>query len=318
MLLKQFSGVLIFILAGSGCSIYQSNETGSFYLDRQSIEDKLCAGMYEVHTPLSNGPKVTLNKNMFFFTETAENVEKNYVAQSSPENCWAASLETAFKAVNINYSQKRFLDALNKHCPISLSDSATLNQVIFAATDVHLTDGGKWIGQFKEKGLDIDFGDLFNMLNLIPGINAHFEIQTSYQREAEKFFLFREGRSTNYSSSNNVNWTTSDKNNKIISRGGIRLILTLSDLLSAMDNDYPVIVGLNESGGGHTVVLRKVNFFAGGGYKSEQNDRYSYTLNQKDYLDYVEYLDPLSKEPLQKEDGDYFLQRVAFAFYIDP
>ena len=314
----RLATVLLSWCSITSCEIGHSYETGHFYLDRQYIEADLCAGMYSIEAMLKNGPKVNRDQSNLFFEEKLENIDSFYVRQNAETVCWAASLETVFRFLGYKYRQQQFLDSLDKHCPSTISDEATLNQIIFAATDVHLVDGGQWLGQYPTKGIDIDFGDFINLLNLIPGIQAEFKMNTSHHREAEEFFLIRSGGQAQSGSSNGVYWKPTSKGHFAPAEGGLTIIRSLDDLIIAMDHKYPVVVGLEKGGSGHTVVLTQIVFFPGGGASKNSNGAYTYNVNKKAYLYSVEYLDPnLGPTPIRM-GGSEFLEDVIFSFYVDP
>lgn len=300
----------------AGCSISPFGETGSFYTDFQVFEEKMCAGMYEIEYPLSNGTKPERLTNKMLFWETTKNIERYYVTQSSPTVCWSASLETVFRYVGLNFTQLEFRQALSSKCPKSTDSSATANQVLFAASERHAKGEGIWLGKYPKRGIDIDYCDALNLLGLIPGFDAGCRFESSYHRAAQEFFFVRQRRIQEGDSLGTITMSRTDRNSgRVIYEKEIVLIKTLPDLLRAMDKGYPIFVGMNNKGYGHTVVLKDVSFYVDK-YQKMSNGRYFYEINKNSYLKNVKYLDPVLGPAPIPMSGDKFLEKVAFSFYI--
>lgn len=221
-----------------------------------------------------------------------KNIANHFVPQSDPNICWAASLETTFKYVGKQYKQEEFVSALKEKCPAKLSNTASVNQMLFAVTDRHLSNDGRWMGEFSmENYADIGLGKLLRAFSQGPHEHRWIKpIQTAA-----------------------ITWGDTRKTDgRLVSKGKIKIIKSIAELILAIDANYPVIAGLKQSQGGHTVVVSKIEFRPGGNLNADN----VYELDHRAYLNYVYYLDPASG--IRKKSGDYFLENTAFMIYIAP
>ncbi len=272
----------------------------------------------------SNKKIITKSFQAPIFTRELKDISKYFVSQSDPNICWAASLETAFRYIGKQYKQTDFVSALKNRCLAKLSKTASVNQMFFAATEKHLTDGGKWIGKFPNRNYAVvDFGELskvfspiyFNDIKGLPGHNWTGKSPTgNYSSFYVTLFGVQIGQYEEEEPPiEGIAWeTTRDSDRRKISEGKIQLIKSVAELIFAMNDNYPVIAGFKQSQGGHAVVISKIEFRPGG----RLNTKNVYELDHRAYLNYVHFLDPTSG--LRKMAGDYFLENTAFMFYIDP
>ncbi|SNX61243.1 hypothetical protein SAMN06296273_2694 [Nitrosomonas ureae] len=257
---------------------------------------------------------------------TLKNISSYFVSQSDPHFCWAAALETAFRYSGSQYKQEEFVSALKKRCSAKLSKTASVNQMFFAATDRHLSDGGRWIGKFPARHYaTVNFGDLLKAFSpfyisdnqRVPGHNLAGSFPS---RNHSSFYLTAMGiQAGQYVEpdfpTEEIPWKTTRKSDgKLISEGKIKLIKSVAELILAINDNYPVIAGFKQSQGGHAVVISAIEFRPGGNLNANN----VYELDNRAYLNYVYFLDPTSgPEPIGMS-GDYFLENTAFAFYIAP
>lgn len=68
----------------------------------------------------------------------------SYVPQDSETSCYAAALQSGFKQLGVEYSQRRFQEAIGNECFGTSSRPLSLSQIIFATTKTHLRSGGIW------------------------------------------------------------------------------------------------------------------------------------------------------------------------------
>lgn len=257
---------------------------------------------------------------------TLKNISSYFVSQSDPHICWAAALETAFRYTGSQYKQEEFVSALKKRCSAKLSKTASVNQMFFAATDRHLSDGGRWIGKFPARHYaTVNFGDLLKAFSpfyisdnqRVPGHNLAGSFPS---RNHSSFYLTAMGiQAGQYVEpdfpTEEIPWKTTRKSDgKLISEGKIKLIKSVAELILAINDNYPVIAGFKQSQGGHAVVISGIEFRPGGNL----NVNNVYELDSRAYLNYVYFLDPTSGPEPIGISGDYFLENTAFAFYIAP
>lgn len=257
---------------------------------------------------------------------TLKNISGHFVPQSDPNICWAAALETAFRYTGSQYKQEEFVSALKKRCSAKLSKTASVNQMFFAATDRHLSDGGRWIGKFPTRHYaTVNFGDLLNTFSPFyisnnQGVPGHNWAGSSPTGNHSSFYLTAMGIQVGQYAepdfpTEEIPWKTTRKSDgKLISEGKIKLIKSVAELILAINDNYPVIAGFKQSQGGHAVVISGIEFRPGGNL----NAKNIYELDHRAYLNYVYYLDPTSGPKPIGMSGDYFLENAAFAFYIDP
>jgi len=303
-----------------GCSVSPFGEQGKFRYKPQVLEERFCIGKYEIKKPLENGPFVDTNPTNLFFMETLDGIDQYYVEQRTLTSCWSAALETALKYAGLNFTQEHYRRALRDHCPLETSDAATANQILFAASETHAPGKGIWVGQTPDRGLDIDWCHLVNWAVLIPGIEQaqcfsnNGSTQNKQAPDISEFYAldFVTGKAN---SSNGI--TMYNRDAKFGYEKNIILISSLKELLVAMDKRYPVVVGMNQLGGGHVVNLKTVVFHTAQYYKNPGEEAYTYTIRDDSYLDYVFYLDPMRGSDPIKMDGDEFLDTVEFAFYVE-
>lgn len=313
--LKQYVWpyILYTTLCISGCSINPFGEVGSYYGDANVLEDNLCAGMYELSYPLSNGRNSAASG--LFVVEATEGIENYYAAQISADVCWSASLETVFKYSGLNFSQQQFRQALNSKCPISNSGAVTANQILFAATEAHAKGQGIWVGKYPKKGLDIDYCDIVNVIGLIPSIIGRCDIQSNYHRKAHDVFLLSLGQESP-ALFDSISMSATDGSGHQLYEKKIILIKSLAELIIAMDKGYPVFVALNGEYLGHTVVLKQISFYVEN-YKINLRGRREYDSYSNVFVTEVDYLDPMrGSGPVTEKKTDTFFKNVAFSFYI--
>lgn len=304
-------------------NFYSNNSYSNFgskeYLD--SLSKQL--GM----APFVPSSKELISKNHHapIDSRVLKNISNYFVPQSDPSICWAAALETAFRYIGKQYKQEDFVLALKNRCAAKLSKTASVNQMFFAATDMHLNDGGRWIGKFPKRNYAVvDFkellkafspfyfgdrqlpghnwtgstpsGNYYSFYVTVPGIQVGQYEEADFPTEA-------------------IEWkTTSKSDGRLISEGKIKLIKSVAELILAINDNYPVVAGFKQSQGGHAVTISGIEFRPGGVLDANN----VYRLDHRAYLNYVYYLDPTSgPEPIGMS-GDYFLENVAFMFYIDP
>ncbi|PRO73500.1 hypothetical protein C6Y40_11335 [Alteromonas alba] len=306
---------LIVLLSLSACSVNPFDDVGSFYSNFQVFEEKMCSGTYKLEYPIKNGRKSKSAISKKFYEKT-DGIEQYYAFQASEDTCWSASLETAFRYAGLEFTQEQFRDALGSSCPDSGNRAATANQILFAASEAHASGAGLWLGKIPRRGIDIDYCDVVNILSLLPKVqSANCKIESSFHREADEFFLVRQGGDFSYSPDGFTMSSTNPKTGKLIYEKQLVIIKSLSDMLVAMDKDYPVFVAMNRKGRGHTVVLRDVTFYTSI-YKENDKGGYNYTTDSNTHLEKVSFLDPTERSTPRIMTGDRFLEKVAFSFYI--
>lgn len=254
-----------------------------------------------------------------------QGIEKYYVQQANPQVCWAASLETAFRYIGKPYQQQEFTNALQSQCSLKTSERATVNQMFFAATDRHLNSGGQWISNFqKQPVMSIDFGELAKRFSPFWFDNHQSTLQNSGWRSqinAKQSYFYANtpaidmGQVTTPSMPRDrVTWTTTrNTDGKIVSHGEIKLVHSVAEMILAMKNNYPLIVGFSGDVSGHTGVITRLNFKPGGTYSGG-----TYYLDHRARLEQVYYLDPLLDEHPVSLSADQFLANARFVFYLDP
>ena len=255
-----------------------------------------------------------------------DNIESYYAPQKNKDVCWAASLETAFNYIGIKYKQEEFVSALKARCSTKLSKSATVNQMFFAATDRHINSGGRWISKFPKRSYTvIDFGELlksfspFHVGNNEPLPGHSWTGSTPSGSYSSLYATIPGVQVGQYEKpdfpTEEIKWTTTRKaDGKLISKGKIKLIKSVSELILAMKHKYPVVAGFNQATGGHTVVISRIHFRPGGRLGLDN----IYYLDGRSYLAYVYFLDPLYGPEAIGMSGPEFLDDAAFMFYIDP
>ena len=62
---------------------------------------------------------------------------KNFIAQDTPQLCWAATLAMAFKHSKADHKQEQFLQVIRDICGSTGTEGATLNQIVYALHYVH-------------------------------------------------------------------------------------------------------------------------------------------------------------------------------------
>lgn len=254
-------------------------------------------------------------------------ISRYFVPQSDPNICWAASLETAFRYIGNQYKQEEFVSALKERCSAKLSKTASVNQMFFAATGRHLSDGGRWIGKFPARHYaTVNFGELLKAFSPfyisdnqgVPGHNWNGSLPSGNH---SSFYLTAMGIQVGQYvepdfPTEEISWKTTQNNDgKLISEGKIKLIKSVAELILAINDNYPVIAGFKQSQGGHTVAISEIEFRPGGEYDASRN---TYLIDGRAYLNFVHYLDPtLGPEPIGMS-GEHFLENTAFMFYVDP
>lgn len=251
-------------------------------------------------------------------------VSRFHAVQSSPDTCWAASLETAFRYLGYPYTEKQLVDTLRFSCRRKRSRTASLNQMLFAASNLYANGkGGVWLGKFPSKQyMTVDLGELSRDL-----LGVHFDFNSTYgtphpQQPAvssqdranfnvgsHQFGSLPTGEYTGAA----IELTERSADGKI-KNGKIKIVRSTWELILAIVNKNPVIVGRQVSEGGHTVVVTGVTYRPGGSYDAVAD---IHRMDHRAHLAKVSYLDPsLSRAP-DPMSGDDFLRDVVFAFYIE-
>lgn len=278
--------------------------------------------------PFVHSSKELIRKNYHapLDSRILKNISNHFVPQSDPNICWAAALETAFRYIGKQYKQEEFVSALKNQCAAKLSKTASVNQMFFAATKMHLSNGGRWIGKFPKRNyVAVDFKELlkafspfyFDDNKRLPG---HNWTGTTPSGSYYSFYVTVPGVQVGQYEEADfpteaIEWETTRKSDgRKISEGKIKLIKSVAELMLAINDNYPVIAGFKQSQGGHAVVISGIEFRPGGTLGADN----VYRVDHRAYLNYVYYLDPTSgPEPIGMS-GDYFLENTVFMFYIDP
>ena len=104
-----------------------------------------------------------------------KNIHQHHVGQIGPETCWAASLQTAFQYLGYPYTQGEILATFRDSCPRKHLKSATLNQILFAASKRYSNGKGVWLGKFPSKEyVTVDLGELSKQF-----LGVHFDYQVT-------------------------------------------------------------------------------------------------------------------------------------------
>ena len=237
---------------------------------------------------------------------------------TNPSTCWSAALETALSQTGLNYTQEQYRNALANHCPLSLSDLATANQILFAAGEAHNPGHGIWVGQNSDSGFDVDWCYLMNWFVLIPGVEYSRCTRQSQNSTPSitEFYAVDFVQSTARNSNGVDLGYKNEITNEVIKGRSLILISSLSELLVALDKDYPVIVGINIGGDHHVVNVYEAAFYAELTRKEKVDGHYEYHVDSDTLLSYVRILDPLrGNDPIRIEGND-FVSAVDFAFYV--
>lgn len=253
-------------------------------------------------------------------TVELKNIERYYAAQSNQNICWAASLETASRYKGYNFTQNNFLSALKNTCKAKLSNTATVNQIFFAASDTILGEDEKgfWIGNFPSKQkLSFDFDRLISSF-----LNKDYKSTLLNQKTPTapiNGFIFSAlgveftSEPSGKNSFDGINWKVT-RNGKYLREGRVKLIQSINSFISAIQKGHPVIAGRGNKGNGHTVVVVEVKYRPGGKY---DEDRKLYGYNHHARVEEVGYLDPLYGEEPIYVSGDEFLSNLNFSFYLE-
>jgi hypothetical protein len=107
---------------------------------------KHCLGLLDVEYNYRNPPHpASLKGDSVPFRRLSNSwVLDNAQGQKDPNACYAAALASAFASLKVHYQQNKFRDAISNECFGLGGLPLTFSQIVFAATWVHLSDGGIW------------------------------------------------------------------------------------------------------------------------------------------------------------------------------
>lgn len=149
----------------------------------------------------------------------------NFVAQSNPNICWAATLSMAFKHLDFHYTQEEFVQVNQDRCS---DKSATLPQIVHALTSVHLNEGIWYTDPPKQSGNPWPFSPMtWGGMPAVPMIGT-------FQR---------------------IGWKTTYRDGKPAREGAVVPLYNTSDVLGFIANKMPVVVGYKVSGRRHVALL---------------------------------------------------------------
>lgn len=300
----------------------------------------------------------------FIQHRTLEMSKVQFVPQENPNMCWAASLEMAFsyngnyynKNTERHYKQQDFLDTLKSTCLKKLSKKVTVNQMLYAATAVHLSSGGVWLRSGNsgvEFKASLNYKQSLNdfagsLIKNTLGISSPFS--ASYSRNGQQWFnispnqsedygqnslqylqrqqqllqqqhqqLFSSSQSTLEPQRYSIPWKTTYSDSREPTEGGIFFAQNTGNILVAISKGYPLIAGRSVDGTSHIVLLTGV-VAETAGYCNviDNNEKKECFVDQNVKIMQFEYLDPMKGDKPIMVDGNDFLASTDFIFYVKP
>lgn len=305
-------------------------------------------GFEENHSPIIKSEKYIQHR-------TLDMSKVQFTRQEDPNMCWAATLEMAFayngnhynKYTDKYYEQQDFLDTLKSTCLKKLSKKATVNQMLYAATAVHLTSGGVWLRNGNsgfsgkthfnyKKALRSLAGGFIRSALGIPslfsasyGVNGQEWFSVSQnpkenklqylQRQRQNLQMLGYSQPVIEAQSYSIPWKTTYDNSKKQTEGGIFFANHTGELLVAISNEYPMIAGRSGGGFNHTVLITGIVAEEVGSCNIVSNTRNANcTVDERVKIMQFQYLDPMKSNKPIWVDGDDFLASTEFIFYVKP
>jgi hypothetical protein len=142
--------LLASVLVQSGCSTAGAQMSDANHACVSKVEEtevgQQCIGTLDIEYSFKNGPRPTAADGQEVQYQILYNpiIPQIFVHQNAPNTCYAAALTSAFLAYGIHYQQESFVRAISNECIGTGDFPLTFSQILFAATKVHLHDGGIW------------------------------------------------------------------------------------------------------------------------------------------------------------------------------
>lgn len=226
---------------------------------------------------------------------------QHYVSQSNPNLCWAAVLAMAFRHFGLNYAEDRFVAANRRICSGMVGSRATLNQIMYALTAVHLGNG-TWISDANGEGRAWADKQLEAQITQAVGNFAGLPSNPGMV-QPPPFPTFFDG----------VQWTTIF-NDGFKAEGGAFPRSDTSELLLAMVRRNPVIVGIKQGQDMHVYLLVGIRARPGGRVDMITGDIIPEPGQTK--IETVSLVDPATSADPELMLGDAFIKSARFAIEI--
>lgn len=230
--------------------------------------------------------------------------QKNFVPQADPKLCWAAALTMALRHGQFfSYDQRQFSEVNRNICHSTQASSATLDQLVFSLTAVHINQG-IWISDRRGQLRAYSAGRFpmwpipFSLIPGLPMVHA-FGAPPVPPPVADNF-------------NTPVTWWRPLSDNRIFT-GGVFPVTDNSDLLHYIANKVPIVAGLEIDGNMHVVVI--IATWARPGGMMQPNGVINLERGAT-RIETIGFVDPSGSGAMTIMPFDEFVQAYRFAFAL--
>lgn len=246
--------------------------------------------------------------------------QESFVAQSSPDTCWAAAVAMAFRHLGYSYTEADFTDPMKRICKGGLApQKATLNQIVYGLTSGYTRQDGIWI---SDRNGEIAAWERERNDRRLEKLAAD-TLGVSLPRPAPPLpdgspnWVFRAaGVPPPPTMLAPVLWTTKHIDGRT-TEGGVFPLDSTDDLWGAISRNEPVVLGIARGGRRHVVLVTGVTVRVGGYQVPGTNEVFAVGRSQSK-IEAVEVADPAGDGAISVIGGDDLMRQVRFAFAVKP